>query len=228
MLQLVHITVVWQFIDIINKQVNDIYPVIGMSPGNSYFKDEVVKKLLGKVVSKYGRTAILIADIPAISTYIALGYPENRARRDKALPQGNNLRNRVQRAMNDLGYSQEQVRITDWESEVQNNSSYKGKYDEVLELYKTNLDFQKAANSATGEVLEYADKEIPDLNAAIKTAVHYLLSEIAFLEFATDFLNTKKVTYIYHRDWPVYENYIAGKYDGKTRQNLGFEIITTY
>ncbi len=198
-----------------------------MSPGNSYFKDEVVKKLLEKVVSKYGKTAILIADIPAISTYIALGYPENRARRDKALPQGNNLRNRVQRGMNDLGYSQEQVKIADWEGEVQENSIYKEKYNEVLELYKTNPAFQEAANSATGEVLEYADKEISDLNAAIKIAVHYLLSEIAYLEFAPEFLNTKKITYIYHRNWPVYENYIAGEFDGKPREHLGFEIITT-
>lgn len=80
------------------------YPVIGMSPGNSYFKDEVVKDLLKEVVEKYGKAAILIADIPAVSTYIALGYPKNRAWRDKALPQGNNLRNKVQRAMIELGY----------------------------------------------------------------------------------------------------------------------------
>jgi cyclo(L-tyrosyl-L-tyrosyl) synthase len=207
--------------------MNGIYPVIGMSPGNSYFKDEVVKKLLEKVVREYGKTAILIADIPAISTYVALGYPENRARRDKALPQGNNLRNRVQRAMIDLEFLPEQVHIADWEDEVQENPSYKEKYNEVLELYTTNPAFQEAANSATGEVLEYADKEIPDLDAAIKTAVHYLLSEIAFLEFAPEFLNAEKVIYIYHRNWPVYENYIAGNFDGKSREYLGFEIVTT-
>ena len=51
-------------------------PIIGMSPGNSYFKDEVVKELLKKVVEQYGKAVVMIADIPAISTYVALGYPE--------------------------------------------------------------------------------------------------------------------------------------------------------
>jgi cyclo(L-tyrosyl-L-tyrosyl) synthase len=74
-----------------------VYPIIGMSPGNSYFKDDEIKYLLKTAVDRYGRVAVMIADIPAISTYIALGYPENRARRDKALPQGNLLKNRTER-----------------------------------------------------------------------------------------------------------------------------------
>lgn len=205
--------------------MTEIYPVIGMSPGNSYFKEEVVKELLKKVVEKFGKTAILIADIPAISTYMALGYPENRAWRDKALPQGNNLRNRVQRAMDELGYGAEHVRVIDWKNDIENSPAYKEKYAKVLSLYEENEKFQKSADDATQEVLEYSDKEITDLNSAIKTAVHYLLSEIGFMEFAPEFLNSKKITYIYHRDWSIYEKYIAGKFDGQTKDYLGFEII---
>jgi cyclo(L-tyrosyl-L-tyrosyl) synthase len=94
-----------------------VYPIIGMSPGNSYFKDDEIKYLLKTAVDRYGRVAVMIADIPAISTYIALGYPENRARRDKALPQGNLLKNRTERAIVQLGYTKDQVRIIDWENE---------------------------------------------------------------------------------------------------------------
>ena len=203
------------------------YPIIGMSPGNSYFKDEVVKQLLKKVVDKFGETAILIADVPAISTYIALGYPENRAWRDKALPQGNNLRNRVERAKNELGYSNEQVKVIDWKNEIEDNFNYKEKYKKVLELYQTNDAFQSSANDATREVLEYSEKEIPDMNSAIKIAVHYLLSEIAFMEFSSEYLKADRVTYIYHRNWPVYEKYIAGIFDNAQKNSLGFEIVTT-
>lgn len=207
--------------------MNNIYPIIGMSPGNSYFKDGVVKELLEKVVEKYGKAAILIADIPAISTYVALGYPENRARRDKALPQGNNLRNRTLRAMQELGYSTDQVKIFDWEEEIEPNESYQQKYKGVRDLYEINTEFKIAANAATSDALEYSDKEISDLNAAIKTAVHYLLSEFAFLEFAPQFLNASKVVYIYHRNWPVYEDYISGAFDTNPKDHLGFEIVTT-
>ena len=203
------------------------YSIIGMSPGNSYFKDEVVKKLLQKVVEKFSKTAILIADVPAVSTYVALGYPENRAWRDKALPQGNNLRNRVERAMSDLEYTNDKVKIIDWKNEVENNPVYKVKYQKVLELYQTNNNFQLSVNDATREVLEYSEKEIPDMNSAIKIAVHYLLSEIAFMEFAPEYLKADKVTYIYHRNWSVYEKYISGAFDDIPKNSLGFEIITT-
>ena len=198
-----------------------------MSPGNSYFKDEVVKELVKKVIEKYGKTAVLVADIPAISTYIALCYPENRARRDKALSQGNALRNKVRRVMEKLNYSESQVKIIDWETDIETNSEYKKKYEEVSNLYKTNQEFQEAANDATKSVLEHSEKIIPNTESALKIAVHYLLSEFAFMEFAPDYLNTNKVTYIYHKKWPVYESYIAGEFDGKKRVYLGSETVTT-
>lgn len=201
------------------------YPIIGMSPGNSYFKDEVVKDLVKKVVEKYGKVAILIADIPAISTYVALGYPENRARRDKALPQGNALRNKVQRAMEELNYSKDQVKIIDWEVEIDNNIEYQQKYREIFNLYETNKKFQEAANDATKSVLEYSEKEVANLESALKIAVRYLLSELAFMEFSPQYLKAEKVIYIYHKKWPVYELYISGEFDNG-RDYLGFEIIT--
>jgi cyclo(L-tyrosyl-L-tyrosyl) synthase len=199
-------------------------PIIGMSPGNSYFKDEEIGYLLKTVIERYGRTAILIADIPAISTYVALGYPENRARRDKALPQGNNLRNRVRRVAIELGLS-DKVKVIDWENEVENNSEYKKAYQKVFNLYKTNSDFETSADGTTRKVLEHYQKNIPDINAATKIAVHYLLSEIAFLEFAPQYLQTEKVSYVYHKNWPVYEDYIAGTFDEMVKPYMDFILL---
>ncbi len=203
------------------------YPIIGMSPGNSYFKDEVVKELLQKVIEKYGKTVVFIADIPAISTFIALGYPENRARRDKAIPQGNNLKNRTRRAMTELGYSEDQVRIIDWEKEVQDNPDYIKKYQEVVTRYNSSSLFREAAHEATRVVLVKEEKQIDDLDTAVKIAVTYLLSEFAFMEFAPAFFNVDKVTYIYHKKWSVYESYRTGEFDGEIRDYLGAEIVLT-
>lgn len=207
--------------------MSTIYPIIGMSPGNSYFRDEVVQKLIEKVISKYSKTAIFIPDIPAISTYIALGYTENIARREKALPQGNSLRNKVQRAKTTLRYDDNQVRIISWQVEIENNPIYKEKYKEILNLYNTSKPFELAVDAATKGVLEYSNKEIPDLISATKIAVHYLLSEFAFMEFACTYLKASQVRYIYHKNWPVYESFIVGEFDGKKRDYLSFEIITT-
>jgi tRNA-dependent cyclodipeptide synthase len=196
-----------------------------MSPGNGYFKDEEVRYLLKTVVEQYGKTAILIADIPAISTYVALGYPTNRARRDKALPQGNNLKNRTRRIMEELGYTTEQVRIIEWEEEIENNKEYKRTYDNVLHLYKTNFAFEKSADETTKGVLKHSEKSISDMDAAVKIGVHYLLSEIAFLEFTPRYLKTEKVTYVYHKNWPVYEDYISGKFDGVQKLHVDFLLL---
>ena len=200
---------------------------IGMSPGNGYFKEEVVQKLIKKVVDKFGKTIVLIPDVPAISTYIALGYPLNIAQRKKAIPNGKNLKNKVSRTKEMYGYSDEQVRIIDWQGEVEENQSYKEKYKSIIELYNSNNEFKAAVNDATRRVLEYSDREIEDIESALKTATHYLLSEFAFMEFMIGYLNVDKITYIYHRNWPVYEKYIKGEFDGVSKAYLGFEIVTT-
>ncbi|OGY85379.1 MAG: hypothetical protein A2233_04950 [Candidatus Kerfeldbacteria bacterium RIFOXYA2_FULL_38_24] len=199
--------------------------VIGMSPGNSYFKDEEIHYLLKTTVEKFGRVAVLIADIPAISTYIALGYPENRARRDKALPKGNALKNRVLKAMDDLHYSNDVVKIIQWDKEVENNPLYKEKYEKILALYNSNNTFRSATNATTRAVLEGSQKTIPDIEKATKIAAHYLLSEFAFLEFAPLFFGVKKVVYIYHKNWTVFESYIAGKYDNTPKLHIDFLLL---
>jgi len=201
------------------------YYVIGMSPGNSYFKDEEVLYLLKTTVERFGRVAILVADIPAISTYVAFGYPENRARRDKAIPRGNALKNRVRKAMEKLGYSNNMVNIVDWESQVENDPAYLESYKKVQALYDSNAVFQEEANATTRSVLEGSQNKINDINKATRIAVHYLLSEFAFLEFAPSFFDVEKVVYIYHKNWLVYEDYIAGKFDHIIHPHLDFLLL---
>ncbi len=205
--------------------MTDTYPIVGMSPGNSYFKDEEVRYLLKTIVEKYGRVGILIADIPAVSTYRALGYPANRARRDKAIPQGNALKNRVKKTMHELGYTECEVKIFDWGKEVEQNDSYQSAFKKVSELYESDLIFREAANSTTRSVLQGARQQVEDIEKATHIAVHYLLSEIAFLEFAPAYLDVAKISYVYHKNWPVYEDYIAGKFGGGLRPHMDFLLI---
>lgn len=199
----------------------DVAPVIGMSPGNSYFKDAEVSFLLKKIVEKYGKAAILVADIPAISTYIAFGYPENRAR-SKAVLKGNNLKNRTRRIQKELGYTSDQVIIIDWESDVENDPVYVSIYRRIAELYQSCPAFQEAVDATTEKVIQGSLNRVTNITAAVKIAVHYLLSELAFLEFAPTYFKSKHVVYVYHKNWPVYEEYIAGKFDQVPKLYLDF------
>lgn len=200
----------------------DSYYILGMSPGNSYFKDDEVEYLITTSVEKYERVAVMIADVPAISTYIAYGYKENRARRDKAIPQGNLLKNRVRRVMDKYGYSEDQVHILDWAQDIEQNEEYKESYEKVRSMFDINKDFQTDARETTREVLLGSGRKIDSIESSIDTAVHYLLSEIAFLEWAAKYFGVSEVVYMYHKNWPVYENYIAGKYDEEVRKHMNF------
>jgi cyclo(L-tyrosyl-L-tyrosyl) synthase len=202
-----------------------VYYVIGMSPGNSYFKDENVYHLLKTAVEQFGRVGVFIADIPAISTYVALGYPENRARRDKAIPQSNALKNRVLKAMAELGYSGDVVRIFDWEKEIENNKEYEKKYGELSTFYNNNEKFRNSADATTRVVLEGSKHKISDMKKAISIAVHYLISEFSFMEFLPSYLGVEKVVYVYHKKWEVYEDYIAGKFDCIPKPHLAFLVV---
>ncbi len=204
---------------------SDTFYIIGMSPGNSYFKDEEIKYLLEKTVSRYGRVAIMIADVPAIATYVAFGYAENKARRLKAIPQGNLLKNKVTRGMGDLGYSSDQVRIIEWADEVENNTDYQKSLTAIKSLYNTNLKFQHDADETTRTVLVGSKRELVDIEKSVKTAVHYLLSEFAFLVWAPKLLHVQKVVYIYHKNWLVYENFIAGIYDSIPKSGMEFLLM---
>ncbi len=70
-----------------------------------------------------------------------------------------------------------------------------------------------------------SEKTVVDLDAATEGATHYLLSELAFMEFAPAFFDCKRVCYLYHRNWHVYEDYIDGRHDGVAKPQLDFLLL---
>lgn len=198
--------------------------IIGMSPGNSYFKDYEVSFLLKESVERFGRCAVMVADVPAIATYMALGYSPSRAR-NKAIPKGNNLKNRTRRLSQSLGFTEDQVRIVDWAEEIEQNPQYVHYYKVVAEKYSTLPTFAESVRKTSLEVLENSERDLLDPSKAIEGAVHYLLSELAFLEFAPEFFDCKRICYLYHRNWSVYEDYIGGRLDGQRKQHLDFLLL---
>lgn len=198
-------------------------PIIGMSPGNSYFKDEEVKYLLETVITRFGEAAILVADTPAIATYLAFGYPANKAR-NKAIPKGKNLKNRAARIAEECGLA-DAVTIIDWDTDVATSAEYQAIYATVSRLYENSEAFCEAVNATTRSVLQNADRHFENLDESTRIASHYLLSELAFLEFAPQLLCRKQAIYVYHKNWHVFERYISGAFDGVAKPHLDFLLI---
>jgi tRNA-dependent cyclodipeptide synthase len=208
----------------------ETFGIIGMSPGNGYFKQEIVDQLVQKAIHDYNHVGIFVPDIPAVSTYIALGYPENVARGKKAIPQGNALKNKAKRALEKIDLKNKEVRIFDWRNEnIEDNNEYLKCFSVVFNLYQTNLEFKNDADLATQGVLkDNFFKKTEITQTSITVGVHYLLSEIAFMLFLPNYLQVEKVAYIYHRPWSVFENFIAGKYDGEPKNQILFDLYPQF
>jgi ABC-type amino acid transport substrate-binding protein len=113
----------------------------------------------------------------------------------------------------------------DWAREVEGNPDYQKSYQNVRELYVSRETFKNDADETTRSVLLGSKKSFDDIQKATETAVHYLLSEIAFLEWASELFHVKQVSYVYHKNWSVYENYIAGKYDRVPKSHMDFLLV---
>jgi tRNA-dependent cyclodipeptide synthase len=206
--------------------------VIGISPGNGYFKEEVLKKLLLFSLIEYKNILIFIPDIPAISTYVALGYPENIARRDKAIRQGNAFRNKINKIISEDNLPIDRIFIFDWKKEnIENLDVYRESFLSITNLYEQNSQFNKDIKSATRSVLEdnpFKKKEIEENDVEIGT--HYILSEFAFMVFlAKSFKEYSNFIYGYHNQWPVWEDFIAEKYcDDVDKNKLKFLILPNF
>lgn len=203
----------------------DQFLVVGMSPGNGYFKQDVIDKILNYSLANYRDIGIFVPDVPAISTYVALGYPENVAKGKKAIPQGNNFKNKVLHSIERNNLDSQRITIFDWQKEgIEDNSSYRTHYAYLKNLYSTNTEFEKDINEATEQVLMHNPFKKKEIELAdIRTGTHYIISEFAFMLFlSTSKTNYKFIIYGYHKPWPVWQSFISGVYDGVEKSSLEF------
>ena len=198
-------------------------PIIGVSPGNSFFTDSEIENLLQKVLSKYTETVIFIADVPAQNTYQAIGYTQKEAKRKSSL-KGNNLRNKFQRIADRMNIPRKCLIFSDWK-EIEKSTSYKRAYNEIKSLYKNNKNFQSAANNTTRMVLCNYDKSKEWRQENVEIAVEYLLCELAYLQASPDIIGSNKICYVYNKHWPIYEKLISGEFDQIERIQQHFWLV---
>ena len=196
--------------------------LIWMSAGNSYFDEKTIGKLLKFADKKFQRVIVLSPDKPAEHTFKAVGYPENKARR-KAKLNANLLINRAKRELQKIKGKQK-FSFVDWESEVIINPNFKKRYQEIISLYKNNVSFREDARETTKKVIDDKFLDVTEVERAIDEAVFYLIEELSFVLSSPSIYKVDNVSYLYHKNWVIYEDFIKGKYDGKKRDNFSFVL----
>jgi tRNA-dependent cyclodipeptide synthase len=138
-----------------------------------------------ETLRKYGKAVVMVADVPAVSTYLAMGYTPSKAK-SKARLKGNSLKNRTSRVLDEMGIDSSMVTIIDWANEVETSKFYIQSLIEVKDLYANNSAFHKIVFETSGSVLHGSKVDITDEN--IEQATEYLLAELAFIQASVDIL----------------------------------------
>ncbi len=196
--------------------------IVGMSPGNSYFKKDRVDDLLRYCSTIFGSVRIMIADKPAEHTYKARGYGSTEAER-KARLNGNTLQNHSQRSIDGIFGD---IKLVEWKEQIDPNEFYQMELNRIETMYRENDSFREKIRETTRAVLEGMLKPGVEIEDAIGEGVYYLLKELAFLSASPKIFGTDRVAYIYHDRWEVYEHFVEGKFDGQKRSDLGFVLVT--
>lgn len=84
--------------------------LIGVSPRNSYFTEARITELLRWSANSFRRIDVIIPDAAEVETWLALGYPDQQARR-KARSKAAHIRNRVTRARSAAGVPADRFRL---------------------------------------------------------------------------------------------------------------------
>jgi cyclo(L-tyrosyl-L-tyrosyl) synthase len=199
--------------------------IVGMSPGNGYFKKDTIYQLLRSVSHLFKNIKIFIPDIPAQYTYNALGKSITKA---VAISRKNSnlLRNHSMQAIDEIMRNGSIVNITisDWHNEIECAPAYHKHKKYIYDLYRKNERFYSDARQATQMVIVSQAKDGIDMKKAVDIAVNYLLEELIFLLASPEIYGVEKTTAVYHRRWPIFENLISGQYDMPI-SNVGFMLL---
>ena len=216
------------------------FSIIGISPRNAYYTKTNIAFAIDTLLRTQKNVLVFIPEIPDIHNYLAYGY-EKEAARKKAASIGKSFRKTVREICAERGYSCDEkglskphIHLIDWEAEVENSFHYQESLEEIARLYRTNDSFRQAVQAASLSSLHSRIKQDDRLQKRIKAqgiekiinqAVPYIINEIAFLNAAPEIYGGKHSDYVYHREWPVFQNFISGQYDN-SRPKLGFRIIS--
>jgi cyclo(L-tyrosyl-L-tyrosyl) synthase len=173
------------------------HALIGISPFNSYYSEENLKKLFSWGLSTFKRISIFIPDGISLYTLRAMGYSEEKARK-KTHSQDRYLRNKAIKALLKNGLSEKEAkdRIIFY-SDLINNERYAKFHDIYNNLYESDEDFREGCLTVSKKTLGYAQNFANIDRESLHIAVKYFLDELPVLLNGVEILNLKSALFVY-------------------------------
>jgi tRNA-dependent cyclodipeptide synthase len=188
--------------------------LIGMSPGNGYFTEDNMVKLISGLCQYVPGVYILIPDKPHIYNFLGMGYTPKQAQK-KSKKDINQTKNRLKRAVdrlvNDQGVSN--FSVVDWESQVAASSRFRIAIDQIMAEYAINTEFREMTNQLTFEYLIGRVKDRTVHKIDVNQGVIYYLEELALFASQNEIFG-EDLTVCYYRKWGEGLDCIANLFPG--------------
>lgn len=172
---------------------------LGISPYNSLFSQEYISSLIKWAQENFNSFHLFFPDTPTLYTLEALGYTGCKARQ-KLKKQINWLRNKILKALEENGISQEFASsyILDAQS-LESNPIYLAEREKVLELFEKDALFNRSCMEASRWVLENKILNGDIQEEKLKSAVKYFLFELPLFAATNKIVNKESSAFCYHQ-----------------------------
>lgn len=197
--------------------------VLGVSPGNSYFRVSQITILLDWLCKEFNQVDVIIPDSTLVHTYQALGYDPQRALK-KARSEINVLSNRVARAWKSSGGPRPVDRLHRM-SELETGTVYQQKLAESEQALKEDAILLQTCVEMSRDVLASRGHQGPLTADQIKQSMRYLIAELPFFLASSDIFGVPSSLNFYHRELPLAELIFAGKSRLRVSSRQGYALI---
>ena len=197
--------------------------VLGVSPGNSYFRVPLLAGLLNWLCGEFARVDVVVPDAALAHTYTALGYPADRAA-GKVRSEVNVLRNRIVRAWRERGGPRPADGLHMMSDLVQ-RPAYQECLGRCETALRTDAELSRVCRQVSREVLltrrpgtEFGVEQVDE-------GARYLIAELPFFVGAPEIFEVPTSLCFYHRQFPLAELIYSGKSALKASPRQAYAII---
>jgi cyclo(L-tyrosyl-L-tyrosyl) synthase len=197
---------------------------VGVSPFNGYFTPQRLAWLAAWALGEFEVVHFFVPDEPAAYTLQALGYPPRRAAH-KARRQGAYVKNKIRRALTELGVIDPEPYLLD-SATLHANAVFTNRLAEAHMLYRKDAAFAAACQDASRWVL---DGRLPTAGLEarrLELAARYFLAELPLFADSVGITGRHTSVFCYHQAPPFLQRFYRRELTWQPQAGQGFAVVT--
>lgn len=197
---------------------------LGISPFNSHFSTERVAGLARWALRRFSRVHLFVPDAAAAYTLEALGYPPERAAA-KARRQGRYLRNKICRALREVGVADPDGMILD-SAALDGSPRYLALHAQVRDTFDHDEAFRRTCVGASRWVLAGRAQAGAQGEEQLRQAARYLLAELPLFLDTAGIVGARFSVFCYHQAPAFLARLFRGELPCQPRSGQGFAVLS--